>query len=272
MGNCVRPMFGEGSVYSPEFIDKLMTAFTVCLQQYLTNEEDILGLYSCIDNVMKTQLHVSEVKNMQLSIAVRNGNLLGKFLPRIAGMIVTNSMYLPQRLPSVFESVECLDIDRIELQEMSNSQWNYYGLHIDIARNIQLLLKRFFPSIPRYNHSWKVGRHPIHSVYNSLNVNPTTVFNKLIHRESKWIVVDNFQELKKNKTMLVTDFFVLWPLYHHTLTTTNQNKKLKKSIDEYDKRLDGTSGEILRQLVKSFDMDSEAGYPLLMEGDVFLKR
>ena len=72
--------------------------------------------------------------------------------------------------------------------------------------------------------------------------------------------------------MVVTDFFVLWPLYHHTLTMTNQNKKLKKSIDEYDKKLDGTSGEILRQLVKLFDMDLEAGYPLLMEGAVYLKR
>ena len=114
MGNCVSPMFGEGSVYSPEFIDKLMTAFTKCLQQYLANEDDVPGLNPCIEDVMKTQLHVSEVKNMQFSIAVRNGQLLGKFLPRIAGMIVTNSMYLPQRLPSVFESVECLDIDRID--------------------------------------------------------------------------------------------------------------------------------------------------------------
>ena len=53
------------------------------------------------------------------------------------------------------------------------------------------------------------------------------------------------------QTMLVTDFFVLWPLYHHTLTA----KKPKKTIAEYNTFLKGTSGETLRKLVKSFGME-----------------
>ena len=108
-----------------------------------------------------------------------------------------------------------------------------------------------------------------------MNVNPTTVFNKLIHRKPEWTVVDNFKDMINDETMLVTDFFVLWPLYCHTLTA----KKPKKTIAEFNTKLDGTSGETLRELVKSFGMDVdilmeggvEAGYPILMEGCVYLK-
>ena len=112
-----------------------------------------------------------------------------------------------------------------------------------------------------------------------MNVNPTTVFNKLIHRKPEWTVVDNFKDMINDETMLVTDFFVLWPLYHHTLTA----KKPKKTIAEYNTKLYGSSGETLRELVKLFGMDVEAGsnvlmeggveagYPIVMEGCVYLK-
>ena len=111
--------------------------------------------------------------------------------------------------------------------------------------------------------------YPIHQVYNSLNVNPTTVFNKLIHRKPEWTVVDNVKDMINNETMLVTDFFVLWPLYHHTLTA----KKPKKTITEYNTKLEGTSGETLRKLVKSFGMEGGVvtGYPILMEECGYLK-
>ena len=217
---------------------------------------------------MKTQLHASTKKPKQFSIAVRNSFLIGKFLPRIAAMIATNSVFLPQRLPSVFEKVHCLDPTRLNHQDLTKRQWNFYGLHVNISRNIQVLLEKFFPSL-QGDTTWTVGHHPIHQVRNSLNVNPTTVFNKIIHRQPEWTVVDNFEDMINDETMLVTEFFVLWPLYHHTLTA----KKPKKTIAEYNTKLDGTSGKTLRELVKSFGMEGgvEAGYPIVMEGCVYLK-
>ena len=271
MGECVRPMFGYGAVFHPEFFGKLMTAFPECLYQYFENIKDLTGLNSCVQNVMKTQLHASTKKNMKMSIAVRNSFLIGKFLPRIAAMIATNSVFLPQRLPAVFKKVHCLDPTRLNHQDMSLSEWNFYGLHVDISRNIQVLLKKFFPSLRR-DSSWTFGHHPIHQVQNSLKVTPTTVFNKLIHRKPEWTVVDDFKDIINDETMhtmLVTDFFVLWPLYHHTLTA----KKPKKTIAEYNAFIKGTSGETLRKLVKSFGMEGGAvfGYPIHMEGCLYLK-
>ena len=268
MGECVRPMFGYGAVFHPEFFGKLMTAFPECLYQYFENNNDLPGLNSCVQNVMKTQLHASTKKNMKMSIAVRNSFLIGKFLPRIAAMIATNSVFLPQRLPAVFKKVHCLDPTRLNHQDMSLSEWNFYGLHVDISRNIQVLLKKFFPSLRR-DSTWTFGHHPIHQVHNSLKVTPTTVFNKLIHRKPEWTVVDDFKDIINDETMLVTDFFVLWPLYHHTLTA----KKPKKTIAEYNTFLKGTSGETLRKLVKSFGMEGGVvfGYPIHMEGCLYLK-
>ena len=263
-------MFGEGAVYSSEFFGKLMTTFKECLYEFIDHKDNMLGSNPIVNEVMRTQ-PVNEVSYTQssyqrkrLSFAKYNTNLFAKFLARIATMIACNSMYLPLRLPPIFE---CCDINSIKVTDMNAKQLNYYGLSVDVAINIQVLYTKFFNTIK--GDVYKVGSHPFQDLQNSLCVSPRTVFNKRIHKFTEFTVVDTFEDLEAGKNVLVTEFFVLWPLYHHTLTTPNQGKK-KKPMSYYEEKLKGNSGETLRSLVKTFKLDEE-GYPIMMTGDFYLK-
>ena len=62
---------------------------------------------------------------------------------------------------------------------------------------------------------------------------------------------------------MVNEFFILWPFYCLSF------KFMKKRVN-YEERLSGTSGDTLRKLVKSFDME-KLGYPVHMTGEKYLK-
>ena len=62
---------------------------------------------------------------------------------------------------------------------------------------------------------------------------------------------------------MVNEFFILWPFYRLL-------SKVMKNRVNYEERLSGTSGDTLRKLVKSFDME-KLGYPVHMTGEKYLK-
>ena len=130
-----------------------------------------------------------------------------------------------------------------------------------MARNMQILLRDFF----KFNDVIRnLNVHPFHVRESDFYADPRTVIGRKIDRDSKLFIVDNFTDAAKYKnSMIVNEFFILWPFYRLSL-------KIMRTPVDYEERLVGKAGDTLRELVKLFGMQ-DLGYPVHMSGEKYLK-
>ena len=149
------------------------------------------------------------------------------------------------------------------LQEpcLDSRHLHYVGLKIDLARNMQILLREFF----KFNDVIRNSKvHPFYVRETDFYADPKTVIKRKIDRDSKLFIVDNFADAAKyENVMIVNELFILWPFYRLSL------RIMRKPVD-YEERLVGKAGDTLRELVISFGMQ-DLGYPVHMSGEKYLK-
>ena len=102
-----------------------------------------------------------------------------------------------------------------EEPHLDSRMLHYVGVKIDLAQNMQILLRDFF----KFNDVIRNSNvHPFHVKAADFIADPRTVICRKIDRESNLFIVDNFTDAAKYKNaMIVNEFFILWPFYRLSL-------------------------------------------------------
>ena len=254
-------MFGANRVYPPELLASLIEAFPQCCYEFKKNDSVVLtGGNAVVNAIMNSQVNFAE--KVGWAFGNRNANFLNRLLGRIALHMVHNTMCLPNTLlTKYFLYNEFIDSQVLQMPDLDSRHLHYVGLKIDLARNMQILLREFF----KFNDVIRNSKvHPFYVRETDFYADPKTVIKRKIDRDSKLFIVDNFTDAAKyENVMIVNEFFILWPFYRLSL------RIMRKRVD-YEERLVGKAGDTLRELVKSFGMH-ELGYPVHMSGEKYLK-
>ena len=254
-------MFGANCVYRPELLASLIEAFPQCCYEFKKNDSVVLtGGNAVVNAIMNSQVNFDE--KVGWAFGNRNANFLNRLLGRIALHMVHNTMCLPNTLLTKYYLYnEFIDSQVLQMPDLDSRHLHYVGLKIDLARNMQILLREFF----KFNDVIRNSKvHPFYVRETDFYADPKTVIKRKIDRDSKLFIVDNFTDAAKyENVMIVNEFFILWPFYRLSL------RIMRKRVD-YEERLVGTAGDTLRELVKSFGMH-ELGYPVHMSGEKYLK-
>ena len=198
--------------------------------------------------------------NESFKFGLHNRFFVNHLVPRIALHLVLNTWFIPNALiTKLFMKTDHNDSQVLEHPKLDSRMLTYVGVKIDLAQNMQILFKEFFNNDVTTNKN----SHPFNFVLSDFKPEPTTVIRRKFDRNSDMYIIDDWKDAVPEKTMMVNEFFILWPFYRLSL-------KFMKNPVNYEERLSGTSGDTLRKLVKSFDME-KLGYPVHMTGEKYLK-